>query len=301
MNSVSRPTNLFLTAYPKGWEGKSEIISALQAFETSLVLVGYRRFPHVLSSCASALETVLQVSGIGAKEKDGLKDLAKKASKASEAIRSFLGPDLENLEDFKEIRNQIVHRGFSPDDDSISVRQFLSVGLPFLELCLSEFHDYQLSLSLDPEVAQHLSIAHQVYESVSASGGGEVTHCLYSLGHLVRLRFSRANLTDWEDLLESDEQSGNRFLRLRRRREHFEHSAEMTWTLNCPVCKSPDCTVVSFSVPEARRGVLEPLSMSCVECGFNAGECEPGLCRSLLSEQLPSKRTEILSQYGLSA
>src|SRR5262245_26197201 len=105
------PTLLFFRSRPIGWTVNLSIASSMQSLETSFFLIALRRFPHALSTCASAIEGTIQAAKVRANDKDGLQTLLRKARQHSPLIADF---SEAKLEAFREMRNRITHRGFSP-------------------------------------------------------------------------------------------------------------------------------------------------------------------------------------------
>ncbi|WP_373506235.1 hypothetical protein [Aestuariivirga sp.] len=287
---------LFVTRYPAGCATNAELLSAMQTFETVIVLIAYRRFPHALTSCASALESLLQGSSIGAAKKDGLQILVRKATTKSSAVGAF-APD--EMNDLRELRNQIVHRGFSPQDDGPSVDLLISTGIPFMELCLREFHHYELLGNLLPEVEKHIQVAQQVHQLAKTVAGGRMSHCLDSLSYLVRLRFAEGNLPGWEDIAQHGEATGNRLERVERAKQQLELAGEVTWPLTCAVCGEPDCAMVELGFDGAKPSRLQPMAMTCADCGFSAGPAQPFMTEVLTTDQVKAAEPLIRQEYGL--
>jgi hypothetical protein len=194
--TIQEPTLLFFRHRPDGWATEPSVASSLQSVESSFFLIALRRYPHALSVCASAIESTLQAASIGAKESDGFQKLVKKAKKSSEAVSRFSD---ESLEHFRDTRNRITHHGFSPRDDSDSVSLYLAVGLPFLSLCYREFHKFDLMDGLLMEYAWHISVAQKVLALAKATTQDtDISYCLHSFSHLIRLGFKESFSTGWE-------------------------------------------------------------------------------------------------------
>ena len=153
--AAQEPTLLFFKESPSEWQASAELASSLQSVETSFFLTALGRHPHALSVIASAIESCLQAGGIGAKN-DGLQERIKKAKHAVHAIKVFPDEDLERLRD---VRNRIVHRGFSPKDDSESVSIYISIALPLLQLCYESLHSFDFMGGLLNEYAEHIAAA----------------------------------------------------------------------------------------------------------------------------------------------
>jgi len=103
------PTLLFFRERPHGWSASASIAGSLQSIETSFFLTALGRHPHALLVCTSAIESCLQAASIGAKERDGLQGLIKKAGSASVEIQNFPAAFLDRL---REARNRSPWSGF---------------------------------------------------------------------------------------------------------------------------------------------------------------------------------------------
>ena len=103
------------------------VAAALQSFETFIFLVALRRYPSALTVVAAAMESALQASDIGLKGNERLPDMLKKAVKSSSAMSRW---DDVRTKAFRDLRNQIMHRGFSPHDDERSIFEILQTGVP---------------------------------------------------------------------------------------------------------------------------------------------------------------------------
>src|SRR6185295_15911103 len=92
--------------------------SALQAFETAVLLLGLRRFPASLVTVVSAIETLLepQFPELKDEREDKLKRMLHDAS--NRYRWTYTERDLNNL---RKTPNRFVHRGFIPNDNPRSI------------------------------------------------------------------------------------------------------------------------------------------------------------------------------------
>jgi hypothetical protein len=118
MPPTSKPTLIFVTRPPTTLPDRSELVPALQAFETAVLLLGLRRFPASLVTVVSAIETLLEPQFPELKElrEDKLKRLLNDASMRYRW--SYTKRDLNNV---RRARNRFIHRGFIPDDNPESI------------------------------------------------------------------------------------------------------------------------------------------------------------------------------------
>jgi hypothetical protein len=291
------PTLLFFRRRPEEWKMNASIASSMQSLESSFFLIALDRYPHALSVCASAIESVMQAADIGAKEKDGLQDLIKKAKKYSQAIREF---EDKPLEDFRLTRNRFTHRGFSPDDDSEAVSLYLEVGLPFLSLCYRELHSFDIMDGLLAEYVEHIRAAQRVLALAKGIKNIELSYCLHSFGHLIRWCFKRNFSAGWEiDVLVHAEEIGGKFERAYAKKQEVERLFEAPWSFDCPVCGDLGSAMTELdSVKLDDRDVI-PKRMACTNCGFVVSGAYPFLSQVLLEEQVAKSKSQILKDYGI--
>ena len=176
------------------------------------------------SHCAFGVESAMQAADIGAKEKDGLQQLIKKAGGRSKAIREF-EPTL--LDNFRDTRNQIVHHEFSPQDDSLTTSLYLEVGLPFLSLCYREFHSFDLMDALLTEYVEHIHAAQRVHALAKSLHDIDVSYCLHGFAHLIRWHLKNNFSTTWEiDALVRAEEIGVKFNKIYDQKQDLERHFE---------------------------------------------------------------------------
>jgi hypothetical protein len=81
-------TFIFLRSLPRG-PTPTSLASPLQTIETSFLLVALQRFPHALSTCASAIEAIIMASPSGKSAGQGIKKRISAARMESAAIAGF--------------------------------------------------------------------------------------------------------------------------------------------------------------------------------------------------------------------
>lgn len=295
--TTQEPTLLFFRHRPESWVTNAFIASSMQSVETSFFLIALGRYPHALSVCASAIESCLQAANIGAKKKDGLQDLVAKAKKSSAAVNKFAD---KLLEDFRETRNQITHRGFTPQDDSKSVSLYLEVGLPFLSLCYREFHSFDLMDGLLMEYAEHLTISQKTHALAKKIPVVDLSYCLRSFGHLIRWCFKRNFAAGWEiNALIHAEEVGTKFKSAYAEKQELEKLFEVPWSFNCPVCDEVDCVVAEIDSSALDNNEISVLRMACTNCGFVVSDDQPYLSQLLLDTQISGSKEKILRGFGI--
>jgi len=296
-NHKLEPTILFFRHHPGALAVSVSLASSMQSLETSFFLIALGRFPHALSTCATAIETAIQASDVGAKDRDNFQVLVKKAKSRSESIDRF---SEEALDDFREARNRITHRGFTPEDDSKASSLFLSVGFPFLALCYQELHSFDVKAGLLPEYAEHMDIASRVHVRAKILSGLDLSYCLNGLGHLIRWCFKRNFSSGWEiDALISSDEIGGKFQRTEEEKSGLERLFDAHWSFDCPICDDIQSVVCEIDPNKLDSLKVVPLRMACTSCGFVVRDSQPFLSEILLEKQVAAARLQILEEFGL--
>lgn len=269
----------------------------MQSLESSFFLIALGRYPHALSVCASAIESCLHAANINAKEKDTLQDLVKKAKKSSKAVDKF---DDGSLDRFRETRNRITHRGFSPQDDSESVSLYLEVGLPFISVCYQEFHAFDPMDGLLMEYAEHIKAAQKVLALAKGEPNLDKSYCLNSFSHLIRWCFKRNFSAGWEiDVLIHSEEIGGKFEKTYAERQDLERLFDAPYSFDCPVCDEIQSVVAEIDSAALDLPEVRPIRMACTSCGFVVSKFQPYLAQVLLEQQVSESRVVILKEYGI--
>jgi hypothetical protein len=271
----------------------------MQSLETSFVLMAAQRYVHAFVICTSAIDGALRAARIGSKDRDDFQTLIRKARNASGASTRLMEIPQTEIDGLRENRNRIVHRGFSPKDNSVCVHLFISVALPLLDVCYEDYHAISLhrDLGQDQAFARHLSIAAQVCTRALPLGV-DMTYCIGSFAHLVRW-FLKPNFTgDWEDeSLIHGEEIGLNWKLKDREKSKIERLFSMPWTFNCPVCEEFESVVCDL---KAENQQLIPTRMACTNCSYVVRDSQPFISDILLREQLTEElQHRILKEYGL--
>lgn len=271
--------------------------SSIQSLETSFFLIALGRFPHALSTCAAAIETAIRASDAGAKEKDNLKELVKKAKDRSEKIAEFSGDALDR---FRKVRNRVTHSGFVPKDNSDASSLLLDVGFPFLVRCYSELHSFDAKTGLLPEYWEQLDIATRVHSRAKGLSGLDRSYCFNGFAHLIRWCFKRNFSSAWEiaALTKSDE-IGGKYEITEEGKKDLEGLFDACWTFDCPICDEYQAAVCEIEANKLDSFEVAPLRMACTCCGFVVRESQPFLSEILLERQVEEAKPEIFKGYGI--
>lgn len=220
-----------------------------------------------------------------------------RAKRCSPAIADF---SQDSLDRFRELRNQITHRGFSSQDDSESVRLYLEVGLPFLQLCYREFHGFDLMDGLLQEYTEQINIAQTVLGVWKAIPDVDLSYCLHAFGHLIRWCFKRSLSSGWEiEALIHSEEVGGKFERTIAERERLEKMFRASWTFSCPLCDEYEGVIAELDVDAIHCQEVTIGAMACTNCGFVVHGPRSQLSQLLLERQVSESRKQILQEFGV--
>ena len=291
------PTILFFRHRPKALVNSAALASSIQSLETSFFLIALRRFPHALATCTTAIETAIQASDAGARDRDSLQILVKKAKANSKLIDEFSD---EYLSRFRKMRNRIIHRGFTPKDDSETSSLLLEVGFPFLILCYSELHSFDIKQGLLPEYSEQLGIATRVHAQAKELSELDLSYCWNGFGHLIRWCFKRNFSSAWEvNALTNSEETGRAFQKIERVRYNLECVFDAHWLFDCPICDDIRTVVCEIEANMLETLKVVPLRMACTRCEFVVSDSQPFLCGILLEQQMAAAQPRILEEHGI--
>jgi hypothetical protein len=273
------------------------VAAALQNFETFIFLIALRRYPSALAAIAAAIESALQASSIGQKPKDGLQTLLKRALSVSAAMSQW---DDVRTTAFRDLRNQITHRGFSPRDDERSILEIMKTGIPLFFEVAKEFLEFDCREGLHTEYAEHLQVAVAAYEAACAEGSAGGTFWLQALGASVRWSLKDNFQSSWELMaLEGADIHGDRYLMHQEARTEIEKGFEYPWDCRCPICLQDDAAVVELDGAALDGHQVVAVLFECINCGYASKLREQLLTKQLFRHQLTPIRESILKSYGL--
>jgi hypothetical protein len=294
---MEKTTLLFFRNRPHDPSGKEALISSMQSLESSFLLLALERYSHALVTCASAIDSALLTSRLGATGKPSFQELITKARSTSPGI-AILSKDL--LDNFRKTRNRIVHSGFGRDDDSASVTLYLEIALPLIEASYRDLHSYELTDGLLQEYAQLLRAAQEVHRRARTSEGHDRSYCLNAFGHLIRWCFKQNFSASWEsNALEMADARGTKFEAVEREKKHLKAVFGLSWDFDCPICDDCQSAVCELDEAQLDVGNVVPKRMACPNCHFAVRESESFMSEVLLEKQIGSAKEQILTEYGL--
>ena len=134
---------LLLVAHPRE-EPQPGVLSALQAFETALMLVALNRWPSVIPLAWSGCESLLRSKYKDLGSAPDIHVLQKKYHEDTDLLSGLN----DKAHKFRKLRNRIQHEGFSPRDDSECMEVFFDTGIPYFEHMVKEVVGEPLSYNL---------------------------------------------------------------------------------------------------------------------------------------------------------
>jgi hypothetical protein len=286
---------LTFSLFGKTPEGASKIeglASSLQKVETCFLLVALKRFPTALSTSVAAVESLMHSSGEPKLLSDErLVDKFKAAKKKYPSLGRFSDAELGDLRDR---RNEFEHRGFSPKDDSDSVRMLLEIAFPYLEACYREIHSFGLLDNLIWHIGPQWSIAVEARRAADEAGT-DVRYCLDAFAHYMRYTFEPlfSVTSDFKLDEDSDELFKLRLERMELLKRKFTHE----WVFDCPVCYWPERLVCELDGQRLQEKDVYVQVMGCANCSFVANRNAHPLINILLRDQIASEKEKILSEY----
>lgn len=275
--------------------GRTSLVSSMQSFETSSFLIGLHRYPHAFSTTVFALESALKAAFDGRNR--SLQELLQQAARESELVRRIPLADVDHL---RTTRNRIVHRGFSPADDSLSAELFLGTAVPLLDATYRGFFGFDLYEGLLPEIAGQLRIARRAFAERERGAEVDATRFLLLMASLIRVRVQQALTSVAADATaERASEIGMAFEHVTERRAVLEGSVENPWPFDCPVCDEVEVFVgdLDGDALDERRVVIR--RGYCASCGLTVLERSAALINMALAEALTNQRDAIFGEFGI--
>jgi len=293
------------------------LASSLQAFETSLFLVGLSRFPSALVTCGNALESVIKAKlTLPYNEGGGLEPLLHRIRSEFPSLKEF---DQKKLDRFRRKRNHVAHYGFSPKDDEECAVLLLETGFPFLKLCYEELFDFfldwrdirpestdfdELNLTemakagLLPDVARQLRNVWRVYDRAQYIGGIKLKYCFRGFIYYIRdiIKTSALSRSDAEIIFNSEEKWQADELAKEQIKDFYDN---ITWEFDCPSCGGPHSLVAELNEDSLELVKIVTERCQCVQCGFNVKKEELYLSQVLLDDQLAQEANAIYEKFGI--
>jgi hypothetical protein len=296
MRPPAEPWLLFFRNTPADLTVRPPLASSLQSFESCLFLNALFRYPHALTACASAIESALKVGRSRSEQRKPFQDLLAQAR--TEFPRLATLPQAQ-LDDFRTLRNRIVHFGFHEGDDAVAASAMLLTGLPFLISVHEVVFGFDLCDALVPPFGAQLSLAIEVFRQQQPTNAGSA-ETLSVLGHLIRWSFRDSMMAAWEvHALDSSQSYDLQLDTVMKLREVAERKLEPSWLLDCPVCDGPDTLVCKLDEDLLGEKRIELAACFCAECGLRLSGAARPILNAVCAKAIDGAREKILSDYGI--
>jgi hypothetical protein len=150
------------------------------------------------------------------------------------------------------------------------------------------------------EFAEQLAIALDVYQKARHIDGLGFSYCFSAFGHLIRWRVRESLMAHWEnDAAEYAEEIGTKFDRCDKRRSELERILGTTWSFDCPICDDVDTFVCELDERQLDDRIVSLKRGVCASCSVIVPKHSPFLVDALCRDQIESRRSEILHDYGI--
>lgn len=301
---------IFFRHYPERLAQRPSLLSSLQSFETALMLLPLKRYPHALTTCAQAVESALRCA-FGIPDDDEARDndffnLIERILKETALGKQF---SAKQLHTFRKTRNRFIHRGFRPDDDEESAQLLLAVGIPFLSAVYKEFFQFHLfkALRADVGLSDQLHTAISVLNSLSANKRKlmkagfakerQAVACLCVFSKQIDWIISPQN--EWESkVLERADSIGIKFDVVEKLRAQVEAQLGTPWTFDCPACDECETLVCDLALIEPDLPPVTIKKAICVGCHLRLPDGFFLLNNAVCQEQIDAQSEKILREHG---
>lgn len=318
-SSHESPTVQFFRATPPGLRDRPPLASSLQSLETTFFLLALERYPSALISCVSAWESAIKARLEIPSEEGGL-PLAKTLGMIREQLPELKRFDRAALDHLRMTRNQIVHYGFSPQDDQECARLLVETGFPFVSALYKEcfafhlrWHDVRpgltefsqltaeeaASVGLLPDMADQLRIVETMYELNRTRSDFNVVFCFYAFSHYLRVGIARGMASSSQDVaLEEAEARGIRYEAESAEKERVKKQIPgETWEFDCPMCNGIKSLVAGLDEESLGEGRVTLLWAICVSCHFVAPKSAYHLADLVIARDLEEQSSQIREAY----
>jgi hypothetical protein len=279
------------------------LISSLQSFETSVLLMSIGRYPPALTVATAAIESAYK-----SKYKLGIEKIEELSIVLAD-IRQDLPRDYKipcSLSGFRLKRNQITHFGYSKKDDEESLRFLIAGGFSMFDRWLSGSLGVRLIDALGADLAAHFRTAIALAPAPdSQTTGLSAVDAVRGVQRWIRYHIRQSFMTRRElDVLDEDASAGfTGFEAVGKRKDSLVDVFDRRGcsdVLTCPVCDHyEEALVVCFDYSSLETGSLEPVEAQCFNCDFLLPATARDLLRELVKKQLTDERLHKLrGAYG---
>jgi len=293
-SSATKPSFLFFRYAPPAAECNPYLYNSLQTFESGLLLLAFRRYPSALVDSISAIESLLRghFKCINDPSVTLNGKLLQTAGRNFPRLREI--SEKTNMPDAVQLRNEIIHSGFSPQDDRASMDAFMGAALPFYRTCLEEMIEFDLFDSLFEGYRLHIDRARNAFYEAERRGIENRVRAISALTAF--MRWQEMQNTAPDDAYASLQGATNEgFDRAAGIREQLEAMANCPWAVDCPVCESPGYMIVDLDVEALDEGHVTGKHAICANCGYDVGGPWDFMVNILVGAQLEKSKDEIIN------
>ena len=247
-------------------EKNPPLASAIQSLETCLILVSLDRYPSALASCAMALESAWKAAS--KKGPDINVNFAEILGDINAALPK--GAPAFDFKKFRNLRNNIVHFGYTPKDDDIAAKLIFSIGIPAFFFYIKTHPELNVDLKscLDLNLLDHLNITIKVNGSNAGYKNMSSVDSSLTLRHLIK----RVLISEpiWQDdALNQHNLGGLVEFEVKDKLRKLLHEGWKTCEdIHCPVC-GQEQLVVQLDDAAIEKKLIIAIKGHCLNCDLN--------------------------------
>ncbi len=291
-SKTPKPTLRLFCRAPEAAAEQRELFSSLQTFETSLLALAFRRYPHALVLVISAIESLLR-NAFKVSEQENASLLGTLLPAAS---RKPVLADMRNrlnVDNAVLARHAFIHHGHSPRDDRDAIELFIGSALPYYVVCWREFYKFDLKDSMYESFACHLRAATNAFH---LAGKKRIENSNFAISALTsHLRWIEMENAAPEGALNSlTGCSDEGFDRMNPEVVRLERIMNNPWKIACPVCSAPLAFIVELDGEELDKSNLKVTRAACANCEYVIPEPWGFLADLLCENDLQAEKEEIM-------
>lgn len=142
----SQKPDLYFFQFPDDALKDDGVASALQSFETAVMLIGFGRWPSIIPLLWGSCEALLRVKYPQSKT-DKIVDIQNRLHSEG-IVKDGLHKEAHRL---RGLRNEIIHSGYMPRDTPKCIELFFNAAVPYLDCLLTEVTGHGLYDKLYPK------------------------------------------------------------------------------------------------------------------------------------------------------
>lgn len=291
--NTQTPTLMFFRHRPEVGKNTDGLFSSLQAFESSLVLLAFRRYPSALVQSISAVESLLRGYFKCANDPEVTLNgkLLPSAGRKHPRLREIMEKTM--LQDAVQLRNDIIHSGHSPKDDAASVDSFTGSVLPYYQACLKEMYEFDLLEALFEDYRRHIDWARKAFYEARRCETKNRVPAISALTAFMRWQEMQCIAPEgsYGSLHGCTDEGFQRTAQVLR---EIERQASNPWVTECPVCDAPQSMIVDLDGYALDDSKVTGTRAECANCSYTIGGEWGFMVDILLGDQLEKCKDEII-------